>query len=331
MVGEDVSGPETDDAMTRSEEELRVGKTERESGRARLRKYVVDEEVTQTVPVRREEVRVEREPITDANAGDALDGPAISEEEHEVVLHDEELVVDKRAVPKERVRLDKDTVTDEQQVSEDVRKEQVELIDAEASPPRASTASAAPTKAQPLANRQGRRSCDPSTDTRNDHMSLFAAVEVGDSLQQALDSFFGFLPNLLGFLVILVIGYIIARVVKGILTKVLTKVGLDKALTRGRPVNTSRRCLPAPARRSSSARSRSGSCSSAPVLARRLGAEDPSADDVRFRDLRLPAERDRCGVIFVVAGAIAGAVAALVARRWETPRPASSSPSSRRC
>ena len=64
-------------------------------------------------------------------------------------------------------------------------------------------------------------------------MSLFAAVKVGDSLQQALDSFFGFLPNLLGFLVILVIGYIVARAVKGILTKVLTKVGLDKALHSG--------------------------------------------------------------------------------------------------
>ena len=68
-VGHDTSGPTTDDAMTRSEEELRVGKTSRESGRARLRKYVVTEQVEQTVPVQREEVRVEREPITDANVG----------------------------------------------------------------------------------------------------------------------------------------------------------------------------------------------------------------------------------------------------------------------
>ena len=64
-------------------------------------------------------------------------------------------------------------------------------------------------------------------------MSLIAAVEITDSLQQALDGFFGFLPNLLGFLVILVIGYIVARVVKGVLTKVLTKVGLDRALHSG--------------------------------------------------------------------------------------------------
>jgi uncharacterized protein (TIGR02271 family) len=125
-VGHDTSGPTTDDAMTRSEEELRVGKASRESGRARLRKYVVTEQVQQTVPVQREEVRVEREPITDANVGDATAGPAISEEEHEVTLHEEEVVVEKRAVPKERVRLDKDTVVEDQPVSEQVRKEQIE-------------------------------------------------------------------------------------------------------------------------------------------------------------------------------------------------------------
>ena len=125
-VGYDSSGPTTDDAMTRSEEELRVGKTQRERGRARLRKYVVTEQVQQTVPVQREEVRLEREPITDANVGDAKAGPAISEEEHEVVLHEEEVITEKRVVPKERVRMDKDTVTEDQTVSEQVRKEQIE-------------------------------------------------------------------------------------------------------------------------------------------------------------------------------------------------------------
>jgi uncharacterized protein (TIGR02271 family) len=129
-VGRDVSGPTTDDAMTRSEEELSVGKTEREAGRARLRKYVVEDEVTQTVPVRREEVRIEREPITDANVGDATSGPEISSEEHEVVLHEEEPVAEKRAVPKERVRLDKDVQTEERQVSDTVRKEEIEVDDA---------------------------------------------------------------------------------------------------------------------------------------------------------------------------------------------------------
>jgi uncharacterized protein (TIGR02271 family) len=126
-VGRDTSGPTTDDAMTRSEEELRVGTTQRERGKARLRKYVTTEQQTVTVPVQREEVRVEREPITDANLDAATSGPAISEEEHEVTLREEEVVVDKRAVPKERVRLDTETVTDERQVSEEVRKEQIQV------------------------------------------------------------------------------------------------------------------------------------------------------------------------------------------------------------
>ena len=125
-VGRDVGGPTTDDAMTRSEEELRVGTAKRERGRARLKKYVVTEEATQTVPVQREEVRVEREPITNANRDRATAGPDISEEEHELVLHEEEVVTEKRAVPKERVRLDKETVSDEQTVSEQVRKERID-------------------------------------------------------------------------------------------------------------------------------------------------------------------------------------------------------------
>ena len=125
-VGHDTSGPTTDEAMTRSEEELRVGKTSRETGRARLKKFIVTENVETTVPVQREEVRVEREPITDANAGNAMDGPALSEEEHEVVLNAEQPVVEKNVVPKERVRLDKETVTEEVGVNEEVRKERIE-------------------------------------------------------------------------------------------------------------------------------------------------------------------------------------------------------------
>ncbi len=131
-VGRDTSGPTTDDAMTRSEEELHVGTASRESGRARLRKYVTTEQVEQTVPVKREQVTLEREPITDANRGDAKDGPEISEEEHEITLHEEEIVTEKRTVPKERVRMGKETVTDERTVSEEVRKEH---IDAEGAGP----------------------------------------------------------------------------------------------------------------------------------------------------------------------------------------------------
>jgi uncharacterized protein (TIGR02271 family) len=124
--GHDTSGPTTDDAMTLSEERVNVGTQRVEAGRARLRKYVVTENVTETVPVSHEEVRVQREPITDANVGNAMDGPAISEEEHEVTLHAERPVVEKEAVPVERVRLDTETVTEQQQVSETVRKEQVD-------------------------------------------------------------------------------------------------------------------------------------------------------------------------------------------------------------
>ena len=126
-VGRDTSGPTTDDAMTRSEEELQVGTQTRERGRARMRKYVTTETQQVTVPVQREEVRVEREPITDTNFDDATSGPAISEEEHEVTLHEDTPVVEKRVVPRERVRMDTETVTDERQVSEEVRKEQIEV------------------------------------------------------------------------------------------------------------------------------------------------------------------------------------------------------------
>jgi uncharacterized protein (TIGR02271 family) len=126
-VGHDTSGPTTDDAMTLSEERLNVGTRSEEVGRARLRKYVVTENVTESVPVTREEVRLEREPITDANIGNALDGPAISEEEHEVTLHAERAVVEKEAVPVERVRLDKTAVTEQEQVSEGLRKEEIEV------------------------------------------------------------------------------------------------------------------------------------------------------------------------------------------------------------
>ncbi len=126
VVGHDTSGPTTDDAMTRSEERLRVGTQNVETGRARLRKYIVTENVTQTVPVSREEVRIEREPITEANVGKAMSGGDLTEEEHEVTLHAERPVVEKETVPVERVRLATETVTSEETVSEQVRKEQIE-------------------------------------------------------------------------------------------------------------------------------------------------------------------------------------------------------------
>ncbi len=125
-AGHDTSGPNTDEAMTRSEEQLNVGVQKVETGRARLRKYIVTEQQTVTVPVTREEVRVEREPITDANRGAALGGADLSEEEHEVVLTEERPVVEKETVPVERVRLATEEVTENREVTEDIRREEIE-------------------------------------------------------------------------------------------------------------------------------------------------------------------------------------------------------------
>ena len=127
VVGRDTSGPTTDDAMTRSEEQLRVGTRSVESGRARLRKHVVTEHQQATVAVSHEEVTLSREPITDANRGDAYEGPAISEEEHEVTLNAERPVVGVEAVAVERIKVGKETVAGQETVSGEVRKEQIDL------------------------------------------------------------------------------------------------------------------------------------------------------------------------------------------------------------
>ena len=69
--------------------------------------------------------------------------------------------------------------------------------------------------------------------------SLLAAVNVGDSVQTALDSFFGFLPKLIGFIIVLAIGWIVAKVVKAAVTKLLQKVGSTRPCAAEPPVNTS--------------------------------------------------------------------------------------------
>ena len=124
--GHDTSGPTTDEAMTRSEERVRVGTTSQEAGRVHLRKYVTTEQETHTVPVRKERAVLEREPVTDANVGNAMAGPDLSEEDHEVVLNEEHVVVEKKVEPVERVRVGTETVTSEETVTEDVRKEHIE-------------------------------------------------------------------------------------------------------------------------------------------------------------------------------------------------------------
>lgn len=112
--------------MTRSEEQLHVGTEKVQTGRARLRKVVVTEQQTITVPVTREEVRLVREPI---EAGDSVD-TTIGEAATDVVLTEERVVVSKETVPVERVRLGTETITEQQEVTEAVRKEQIEFDDA---------------------------------------------------------------------------------------------------------------------------------------------------------------------------------------------------------
>ena len=111
--------------ITLAEERLSVGTQRVESGRVRLRKFVTTEQVSTTVPVTREEVRIEREPIT---AGTTTAGTSLGNEEVEVVLHEERPVVQKDVVATERVRVDVDQVTENVQVSDSVRKEDVEVV-----------------------------------------------------------------------------------------------------------------------------------------------------------------------------------------------------------
>ena len=112
-----------DGSVVRREEELRVGTERVETGRVRLRKHVVTEQETVSVPVEREEVHVTREPVRDGEVGGRIGG----DEEVSVTLHEERPVVDKQTVAKERVGLDTETHRDTEQVSAEVRKEQVEV------------------------------------------------------------------------------------------------------------------------------------------------------------------------------------------------------------
>jgi uncharacterized protein (TIGR02271 family) len=117
-------GPATEETVTRSEERMRVGKETREAGRAHLRKYVVTEEQQQTVPVRKEKARIEREPISEQNRGQEM--PDISEADREVVLQEERPVMAKETVPVERLRVTKDQATGQETVGGQVRKERIE-------------------------------------------------------------------------------------------------------------------------------------------------------------------------------------------------------------
>jgi Conserved TM helix len=151
-------------------------------------------------------------------------------------------------------------------------------------------------------------------------MSTMAAVKVGDSLQQALNSFFGFLPNLLGFLVILIVGYVIARIVKGVLVKVLQKAGLDKALHSGQTGRHVEKLAPG-----ASPAKLIGTVGFwlifLFVLSAAIGAlKIPAVTAFMNQVLAYLPNVIAAVFIFVVAGAIAGAMATLVARTMgDTP------------
>ncbi|MFD6419275.1 PRC and DUF2382 domain-containing protein [Streptomyces sp. NPDC060194] len=127
MSGRSAADPNRKDELVRSEEQLHVGTEEFESGKARVHKYVVTENVTKTVPVSHEEVRLVREPL---QPGEKSVGQAeIGEQDVEVTLHAERATVRKESVPVERVRLETSKVTEQQEVSAEVRKEQIEFAD----------------------------------------------------------------------------------------------------------------------------------------------------------------------------------------------------------
>jgi uncharacterized protein (TIGR02271 family) len=114
------------DAMTRSEEELEVRTVRRRRSRVRLRKYLVTEEVQRTIPLRREEIRIEEEPISNEDADRPAEDANVPSED-EIVLYKEIPVIEKRVVPAERVRVVKDVRADEAQVSERLRKERIDV------------------------------------------------------------------------------------------------------------------------------------------------------------------------------------------------------------
>lgn len=113
--------------MVRSEEQLQVRTQTALAGRVRLVKRIVTEDVTFTVPVSHEEVTLEREPITDANRGDAADGVELTEHAWDLVLYTEKIEVTKTTVPVERVQMSTHIVTEQHDVSETLRREQFQV------------------------------------------------------------------------------------------------------------------------------------------------------------------------------------------------------------
>jgi uncharacterized protein (TIGR02271 family) len=112
--------------MTRSEERLVAGTEVYATGRARLRKYVITEDVQITIQVRREELRIEREPIPEGSLPPVEDPDVFGGPDIEIILHEERPLISTEIVPVQRVRLAKVVHTDEHVVAGQVRKERIE-------------------------------------------------------------------------------------------------------------------------------------------------------------------------------------------------------------
>jgi uncharacterized protein (TIGR02271 family) len=110
--------------VQRTEEELAAGTREREAGEVRVKKNVRTDRESVEVPTRHEEVSVERVPLS----GEASEAE-IGDDEVNVPVTEEEVVVSKRPVVKEEVRIRKDVVEDTEVVEEDVRREEIEVDD----------------------------------------------------------------------------------------------------------------------------------------------------------------------------------------------------------
>jgi stress response protein YsnF/sporulation protein YlmC with PRC-barrel domain len=124
-LGEPRTGETHGEELIRSEEQLRVTAEEREVGHARLRKVVVTENVTTSVPLSHEEVRVVHEAIAPEDRSGLRDS-RIGEAQTEVTLHAEQPITSKESIPVERVRMETEKVTEQKEVSAEVRKEQIE-------------------------------------------------------------------------------------------------------------------------------------------------------------------------------------------------------------
>ncbi|SHN28690.1 PRC and DUF2382 domain-containing protein [Actinacidiphila paucisporea] len=114
------------ESLTRSEEEMRVRVERHAAGKARLHKYVEVEEVEQSVPLRHEEVKLEREPLSAADRDAMRSGAEISEADRFVTLHEESPVVETEVVAKERVRMRVEEHVEQKKVHGRVRKERIE-------------------------------------------------------------------------------------------------------------------------------------------------------------------------------------------------------------